>query len=70
MAVYINFEHIEFNDYVFFETHTFNRAWGIEYMTMDSHSFRGGVGGGDYEILIDIYQQLWEELGYRIFFLY
>jgi len=42
----------------------FNRMWGIDYMLMDSNSFKDGV---DYFKMIDMYQNIWNVYNYRLF---
>jgi hypothetical protein len=44
-----------------------NRMWGSDFMIMDSHSIKGGIGGFDYENMSDMFQNMWNVYGQRLF---
>ena len=45
----------------------FNLMWGNEYMFMDSSTFLGGLGGEQYDSVIDMLSKIWDAEGNRIF---
>jgi len=45
----------------------FNLQWGSEYMFMDSNTFMGGLGGAQYDTIIDMLNKIWETDGNRVF---
>jgi len=37
----------------------FNQSWGTNYMLMDSQSFMGGIGGEEYDNIINMFCNIW-----------
>jgi hypothetical protein len=44
-----------------------NRVWGADYMLMDSNSFMGGMGEGQYTQVIGLYMNVWNVVEYGLF---
>jgi len=47
------------------ERHNF--PWGNEYILMDSNTFMGGLGGEQYDTVINMMNKIWETDGKRVF---
>jgi hypothetical protein len=54
------------NEIIFLKPN-YNRMWGVDYLLMDSNTFMGGVGGGDYDEVIDMFQKMWNVQSYKLF---
>jgi hypothetical protein len=41
--------------------------WGADYLLIDSNSFMGGIGGSEYENVIDMFVNIWNVNGSQVF---
>jgi hypothetical protein len=55
------------NEIIFLKPN-YNRMWGVDYLLMDSKTFMGGIGGGDYDEVIDMYNKIWNVRSYSLLF--
>ncbi|MDR2922286.1 MAG: hypothetical protein LBU85_02950 [Treponema sp.] len=44
-----------------------NRAWGVDYILMDSNKFMGSTNGDGYKQVIDMFENVWNAYEYRLF---
>jgi hypothetical protein len=57
----------DFSENVIIVPPKINRIWGVDYMIMDSNSFKAGTGRGNYSQIIDMLQNLWNVYNCRLF---